>query len=676
MRLTEQEIQERVAQSEEELSAYRGMTRKWEAMWQLDAGFSKDWKRAIEQDGREQVTLPDPYNIINLAMRLISNQPKITIPPKSKAIEDNEAAEKMERWLMGMWQQANWQQNRILIADAAWQAFTLGSCIFEVKWIKDVLPKKLQGERFPILIRTLDPREVGIKRGALYTEWAFHKYETDVATAKQRYPKLSKWRPTAANYHKKISNADSVAITDFWYTDGNGDVWNAILVDDEFHKKPTKMPDYPYIPLIEGYGDSAPTGNETYKRMSLLHPLDGLWQYKCRLASNLGTGALWGTWPFYLVSNEMGAEVPDFMVRPGATEQVPAGTKVDTVMPQVDIGKLQTTMQQIDGAMQQASFPGVMYGDSGGMQAGYGVNLLSAAAAGRVKNTRESLEMTLQSVNQLVLAMVDIAGGKKGVELYALDKVQNRAYTETLSKDEIKGYYRNIVTLTPDVPQDDMAKQSLAIQLFGNKIISAQTLRDNYLPGIIPPDEESRIWTEQAQQTPEMAPRVMVLHFVDRFPGLVKDENGKETDEFMWQRLIKGTPMEGAARAMGLWPEEPKPPMPPPGPPGMPPPGAGGPPPGMPPPEGMGPPPGMMPPQGPPPEGMGGPPPGPIQVQPDATLVGPQGGGIPPVMNAQMEPENLGLPPNGDPRLFQQLMGRPLTPQEELQLMAQQRGQG
>jgi hypothetical protein len=46
------------------------------------------------------------------------------------------------------------------------------------------------------------------------------------------------------------------------------------------------------------------------------------------------------------------------------------------------------------------------------------------------------------------------------------------------------------------------------------------------------------------------------------------------------------------------------------------------------------------------------------------------------VMQGQMEPENLGLPPDVDPILFQQLMGRPMTPQEELQYMMQQGGAG
>ena len=48
----------------------------------------------------------------------------------------------------------------------------------------------------------------------------------------------------------------------------------------------------------------------------------------------------------------------------------------------------------------------------------------------------------------------------------------------------------------------------------------------------------------------------------------------------------------------------------------------------------------------------------------------PMGGGIPAAMQGQLESENLGLPPDADPALFAQLMGRPLPPQEELNLLA------
>ena len=626
MEMEIEDVLHKVSQQETDMAEWKLRAAAWEKMYKLDAGFRKNWRRAVEEDGREQVVIPDPPNIVNLAMRLISVSPQISIPSRSSSEEDIDTTEKMERWLMGMWQRANWQQNRSLIADATWYALVRGCSVFEVKWIKDKLPEKLREKRFPILLRTLDPLNVGIKRGPLYTEFAYHKYVNERASVRQEFPKLKQWKQ-----YEQSDFRHNCEVIDYWWTDEKGVVWNAVLVDKEFAVKPKAM-DYPYIPLIEGYGDSAPLG-ETSRRMSILHGIDGLWQFKCRLLSNLATGVLWAVWPFYMVTNEMGQQIPDFVVRPGATQQVPPGTKIEPVMPQFNMTGLQGMIDNVDSAMQQATFPKVMFGEAGSMQAGYGINLLTNAATGRIQSVLNYLEMSVMHVNELVLALVEEFGDDKGVELYAFDDQKNKPYVESLYPDEIKGYHRNIVSLKPNVPQDDMAKQTLGVRLADGKYISGDTLRGNYLSGNIPPDEETRIWTEQAMQNPDIQPRIMLLHLQERFP-----------DD--WQRLIKGGQMEKIAVDMGMLP----PPQPP-----APPPGMMGPPPGMGPPGMMGPPPGMM-----------GPPP----IQPPAEMIPPQGGGIPPIMQGQIEPEMMGLPPGASPLVTGQLLGTPLPPTEELNAIA------
>lgn len=662
MKLTESEVLYRVDQTETELADYRKLQEQWDAMYCLDAGFTKTWQKSVEEDGREQVITPDPQNVVNLAMRLIDSQPHITIPPRSKLASDMELGEKIERWLRGFWQYINWQQGRNLINDGKWQTFVRGSCVYQALWVRKAYPKKLQKTRFPILVRTLDPMNVGIKRGPLYTEWAYHKYVTDRVTARQKYPELRLWKKT-----QKVKDVDdeaeTVTITDFWYTDPQeGDVYNCVMVDDEFAIEPREMLEYPYIPIVEGYCDSAPALNQAFRRLSILAPVDGLWQYKCRLTSSLATAVNWGTWPFFLVQNDNGQTIPDFDVRPGATQPVPMGTKVEPVIPPVDISKLQAIMQAVEQSMQQSTFPGVMYGDSGAMQAGFGVSILTEAARGRVTQARESLEMTIQSLNELVLALVEKNAGKKGVELYAYDTPSAMAYTETLNKEEISGYYRNIVSLRPAIPQDDMAKQSLILQMVQAGIVSRETARTHTTLIDLPPFEAGRVVVEQAfNEIPELKQNEQLLRIVEIMP-----------DD--WDNMVKGTPLEGAAKRMGIWPKPPPPPdgfhvmpdgslMPNSamgGPPGMPPPG--GPPMGPPPPPGMG---------GPPPSG---PPPGPVPLQPPA-VTGPAGNPVlPPAMQGQVTPEMLGLGARENPMLFQQMMGNPMTPAEEREMMAPPQG--
>lgn len=628
MKLTVEEIQDRVDYQEQRRAKYKKNAVDWEDAWSLKA-FDRTQRQAIEQDGQEQITLPTPFNVINLAQRLISTTPKIDVPPAEASNDATQAAELCERWLGAMWQQANRAQNRNLIADATWWAMVRGRFVFEVKWIGDVLPGKLKKNRLPILIRTLDPLNCGFKMGPHYCEYAYHKYSDDKLNVKQRYPKLKFKDKPWAQQSRWSQEDDEVDVIDFWWLDyEDGSVWNAVVVEDEFAKKPAKT-DYPEIPLIESYGDTTPLDAEEYRGMSLLHPIvsTGLWKYQCRLASQMGTGLLWYFWPAITVENENGQPVDDIKLGPGITTPLPFGTKVNMLQMQPNVPLAQAMATQVDGAVQQSTFPAVLYGDAGNMQAGFGVNLLSDAAKGRIKSVLENMEYGIARVNEMALGLVAEFGGSKGVDVWGMDSRSNQAYRCTLKPSDIEKFQEVIVSLKPQVPNDETQKQTLGLRFVQEGIMSRQTFRDKMLNMAVPTDEQARIELEVAMQNPDLK---SVLG-----EAALKKYFGND-----WREIL------------GL------PPPPPPAPPNGP--GPGGPP--MPPP-------GMMPPGGPPAGAMPppGPPPGaPIQAPGMGT---PMGGGIPPEIAGQMTPEGMNMPPGTDPILFAQMMGQPLPNAEEMNLL-------
>ena len=647
--LTTEEIQQRVANTERARSQYNTMAMQWEKMWLLDAGHTKTLQQSIDKDGREQVTTADPFNVVLLAQRLIATQPKIDCPPRDNTEDAAKQAQSKEQFLSAMWQQIAKLQGRNTLYDASWMSLVRGRCVFEVKWIKDALPEKLKDKRFPISIRVLDPMACGVHRGPLYVEYAYGKTKEKVVDARQMFPELSIWDERD---YKELDR--EVEVTDFWWMDNDsGDIWNAVLVEKEFGKKPKKT-DYEFIPIIEVYGDSAPTKDEAYRGLSILYALDGPWQAKCRLQSNLMTGVLWATWPFFTVENEEGVEVPDFKVRPGATEHVPAGTKINQVMPQVNLNVIETNLAKLEEGMQQSAFPAVLYGDSGGMQAGYGVSLLSDAARGRIKSFLEYLELGVMMVNEAVMSLIDqMDDNGDGVDIWGKNAKDGKLYKLCLYADDLKGYYENMVTLRPSLPQDDLQRMAFGLQMVNSGNLSRQTFWDKWVPVDMPVDEQDRIWQEKLLESEMLAQNIQLVKLVELRPKT-------------WEMIIKGTPLEEIANRM-FGPKEP-PPSPlgvvgPTLPPGMMPPGGSSLPPGMPPGMPLGPGPGM------PPPGMGGLPPGPLPLQPPAIPM-PLGGGIPPALGGQIEPENMGLPPAGDPALFAQLMGQPLPDQEQLNLLA------
>lgn len=620
MKLSVSDIRDRVGYQESKRAQYKRNAVEWEDAWRLKA-FDRSPRQAIEQDGQEQVTLPIPFNVVNLASRLISTTPKIDVPPADTTEEADSAAELCEKWLNAMWQKVSRDGNRNIIADAIWWSLVRGRFVFEAKWVGDVLPAKMKKRRLPISVRTLDPLNCGFKQGPLYTEYAYHKYRDDRLNVLQRYPKLKLDRKPN---HRYDNEDEEVEITDFWYVDyEDGSVWNAVVVEDEFAKKPIKT-DYPAIPLIESYGDTTPLEAEEYRGMSILHPLvqTGLWRYQCRLASQMATGLLWYFWPAILVENEMGQAIDDIKVGPGITTNLPIGTRVTPFQINPNVPLSQAMDSRIDAEVQNSTFPGVMYGKAPGeLSAGYGVSLLSDAAKGRIKAVLENLEFGIARVNEAVLGLVAEFGGSKGVDVWGMDERSGQAYRLSLTAKDIEHYQETVVSLKPVVPSDMTQRQTLGLRFVQDGIISRQTFRDKFLDVQAPTDEQKRVELEKVMQREDLQ-KILGDRTLEAYFGR------------NWQQKL------------GV--EPPPPPQPPPGPP-MPP---GGPPPGM-----MGPKP-PPPPPGPPP---------PIQPPGMGT---PLGGGIPPEMAGQMTPELMGLPPDMDPIMMAQMMGQPLPANEEMNILA------
>ncbi|MFN8468566.1 MAG: hypothetical protein U0X20_23610 [Caldilineaceae bacterium] len=635
------EILERVDDLDDKRARYREAARQWQEMWLLKA-FDDDAETSIKKYKREQVTLPIPYNIVHLGRRLIASEPKIEIPSGTSQQDDDESAQKRERWLTAYWQRADREQRRMIIADAAWQTMVRGRFVFEVKWVREQLPQRLRDQRLPILVRTLDPLSVGIKAGPLYTEYAYHRYEDERSLVQQRYPTVQ-LSQRAGVY--RAAPTDLIQVVDYWWTDvTDGAIWNAVLVDDQFAVPPQKTK-YPDIPIVEGYGDSAPIVGEEFKGLSILYPLQELWPYMCRLASQIGTGLLYYFWPAILIENELGAEIPNINVAPGTTTVLPPGTRVNPLKVDVNIPLAQSMLGLVDQHAQQSTFPGVMYGQQPGeLQAGYGVSILADQARGRINQFRTGLESGLEHVDALILGLVEAYAGRKGVSLWGKAQGAGNLYHETLTPKDIAGLYENLVSLAPQLSTDEIQKQTLGMRMVEAKIMSKRTFRDKHMTVPMPPDEELRIQVEQALESDMLSPKTQLNALRAYFPD-------------SYSNIIAGTPFQQLEMQESQGAQPPPQPGAPMG--GMPPQGMPMLPPGAGPqiPQGM-PPQMMMPPQG-------GPPPGPMPLQAPGMIQG-----IPPQMQGGLTPEAMGIPPELDGLgVYQQMLGQQMSPEEEEQRM-------
>jgi len=640
MPYSEQDINDRIAYTKSKRSGFVAMAKRAERMHALKA-FTRSEAEALAEEGQEQVIPPDPYNATHLAERLVSPIPLIEVPANAGNEESTNYKDIRQKWLRGAWTEINTVAGENVIRNATWQLIVMGRAALQVTWIRPRLPERRRKTTFPIQVRNLNPYNIGVERGPYTVEYAYHQYQTTLGYVLDEYPDAKKngkiktivsEAETSAAYRQR-----EVEFTEWWNEDSEGVIWNAKLVEGEFIQKPEKS-DYDEIPIIEVYGDTTAATDPNMKTVSMLFPMEKLWKYKCRVMSQMATGLLWYFWPFIYVMNDQGQVIPDADVRPGKTAQWPAGSQLNVVQIQPNMPLAEAMMNHVETGLQNSSFPNVLFGDAGNLQSGYGVNLLSQAAGGRISQIRTNLEASIAHINEMMLGFVEkFADDEEGVTIYGYNTSTAKPFGETLLPKHMEnGFHRNIVRLEPNMPEDDIARITMAKTLADSGIISKRTVRDRFLRIPLPDDEENRILLEMALTSDELRGNTMINALAAYTP----------TD---WEDFIAGSPLADLQRKReaeqlgdsdmeemrSAGPAAPPPFLPP-----------GGPP--IPPP--VGPPGGAMPPMPP--------------MQPPAQMIGPQGGGIPPQLQGQITPDMLGQ--RGiDPVLFAEMMGRPMEPADQ-----------
>lgn len=610
---------------------------------------------------KEEVITPAPLNTVLLSQRLWAESPKIDmIPCVGEDAQRQEDTEAVERWLQAMWERTNWLQRRDVMHELKSQSLIRGRHAVEVKWISQEVPLSRRSD-FPILIRPLDPMNVGFHMGPYYMEYIYNTYQQSLLDTQQVYgeqlSKVSRNSELGRKMWDVSSGPDGwkhedtqVKMVDFWYVNPkDGTIWNAVLCEDEFLVEPFETT-YPDLPIITGRGDHAIYMEDEYDGLSILHGIDGLWQFECRMYSLLATGLLWYFWPGILITNESGYQPEDLDIGPGIIETAAAGTQVQMVQIDPNVPLAQTMQQSVQLMMQQSTYPEVLYGKSPGeVQAGYAVSMLGDAARGRIHNFSVGLEATIEAVNQQVLAYVEMYGqDENGVSIMHFDEVEGTKEILTLKPEMIQGNFQNKVSLRLVVPQDEQAKHAAGMRLAEVNAISFETLRDRFVGIDMPTEEQKKVFLEEAMMSDEFRPIRMRKAIIEEFG--IEDGMPMLAEMGLLPPAPSGFTWNQAGQLEMQGQQAPMPTQ--------------GPPPGA-----MPGPPGAMPEGGAPPGAMAGEgaPPGMA-----AMMSGPMGGGVPPQVQGQPTPADMGMTPQENPALFQEVAGQtPLTPEEEARLAAE-----
>jgi hypothetical protein len=661
MKLDAGEIKDLVTETEGKRADWAQAAEVWEKDWSL-VRYEDTRETKREQDGVDVVVSPDPYMVVQLLHRFVADEMRVEIPSLSAKDDDEDRAEKIEEFLVAYEQQNNREQGLNLIHAKTWQSGVLGRGASQVLWVEPALEKlKLSGKRLPISKRKLDPRNVGIGRSVMGVEYAYHKYKTTRADIEARYPSFKLPEEHGNNIKQQGYYNERYTLIDWWCRH-QGAIWHSVQIDDKFAKNPD-VSDYPEIPIIEWYADGAPLDDELGRSLSILHPIHELWKMKCDLMSKIATGLMYHYDPAVVFKGFTVDQHIEF--GPGANIYINENQSIDAFRPEPNVPMAQAMLQLIQTGIDQATFPGVTYGEGGGGQSGYAINSLSQAARSRANVIRSNIESAMELENMLVLGLIEEFAEEDGIEIYGRSGRSDRGKPIRLTAQDIKGNYDNRVTLIPEQPMDDNARVMAWMQMVEKGIASKSTMRNRVINISMPRDEELRIAAEQAEQSPEMQLKKQLRAL----------QKTRAQDD--WELLIQGTPLQQVHEQEQQWRQQKKdeaeqakeqkrqekrereqqelmanmPPLPPDMmmDPGM-----------------MG---GSMPPS--PPGGMT-PPGGPMMPQPGMSPTGdasmqPQGiPGVPPAMAGQMTPDMLGIPDGAPPGMFDQMMGGQGPSEEEL----------
>src|SRR3990167_10109712 len=135
---------------------------------------------------------------------------------------------------------------------------------------------------------------------------------------------------------------------------------------------------------------------------------------------------------------------------------------------------------------------------------------------------------------------------EEGIEIWGKSAKDDKIYKLCLYGKDIDGYYENMVTLRPNLPQDDAQRMAFGLQMVNSGNLSKQTFWDKWVSVDMPNDEQDRIWAEKLLESPELAQNIQLVKLIEVRPK-------------SWEMIIKGTPLEQVAERM-FGPKEPPPP--------------------------------------------------------------------------------------------------------------------
>jgi hypothetical protein len=351
-----------------------------------------DWE--LEEDV-ENVIVGTPHHEVNLACDIMASQdPKFEIPPRTEKKTDKDRADKIERWLYGLWYRTQKETRRNVVRDVTFWGVQRGWLVTKVLYD----PKRLQryqrenGDepedvarakgKLPIIITSRDPETI-------YAEFSMdgglvsvtEVYQRTVRDVKRAWPRFDLPLKEDADWEPN----ESIEWVEYWDED-----YRCYLCGGKpvLPKGGVIKHNYGFIPYSIQFGRPIPTTKPEHMGLGLLFGVKDLVKSLNVLLTEIATAVtevVSSPWAIY-TTRPREFEVD---LRRGAQNYFNP-EDAERIEPIVR-GPLPADVQYLMGLYQQymdlGLFPHVMAGQPpGGVTAGYAISLLTHG--GRIKLER------------------------------------------------------------------------------------------------------------------------------------------------------------------------------------------------------------------------------------------------------------------------------------------------
>ena len=308
-------------------------------------------------------------------------------------------------------------------------------------------------------------------------------------------------------------------------------VTHCVVVENEFVKKPVRIPGYSRLPFIRYAGVATPLGGEN-GALSVLFPITAgirehgaqglaaatneLVAMKQRMIEMFANGAL--------ITDD-----PDLVVdfSPGAINVVGQGRQWSFLVPPGPHPAVDQQMM-LERLTQDATVTASMQGRYVGQMSGLALSALNNPVLMKIAHRQQIRERAYETLNEMILALTEEYAPADGWVVWGTDR-GGKTMELQLKPTEIGGYHRNRVELSASLPKDEAGEIMSMAQLVGQKLISRETFLDQlqrmkHLSSQSPQDEMKRILRDSLLfegPTAETLAKVVLAEYSEELAALV-----------------------------------------------------------------------------------------------------------------------------------------------------------